>query len=520
MADLASDGPPQWLGYVLAIAGNVVVSLSLNTQRYAHKKLEEADEDRGKNKLHSQPDLEEQQQDDRHETAGDDAHDSPIGHDHAESRKTYLSSPYWWAGILLLAVGETGNFLAYAFAPASVVAMLGTCGLIANAAFAPLILHEHFRAKDLLGIALAIAGAVMVVLSADTQDQPTLDPDEILQAIGRLSFEIYAVVVAILLTLLTYLSNRLGDRYIIIDLGAVALFGAFTALSTKGTSSLLSTMLWDAFKYPIFYALIGVLVLTAVMQIRYLNRALARFDSTQVIPIQFCTFTLSVIVASAILYRDFEKMGKGTIVSFFSGASLTFVGVFIISSGRQDNDNEDDEAECSGGDAATIPRDQISQRSGMAGTIRSAMDNLRKMVGDTLVGRRSRRSTMEAEHRPLIGHAESSHHYAMERTQSALSTRSTHLAATTPTTQRLRAQRLSSSQSVQASAPLLVYFVSRHGQRIPLDRTGSQMLSASLRSRASQPSSFQGPSSIQEHSTGHLSRPSTRRAAHESAEAP
>lgn len=30
--------------------------------------------------------------------------------------KTYLSSPYWWAGILLMTVGEAGNFLAYGFA--------------------------------------------------------------------------------------------------------------------------------------------------------------------------------------------------------------------------------------------------------------------------------------------------------------------------------------------------------------------------------------------------------------------
>ncbi|KAK3364054.1 pyridoxal phosphate-dependent transferase [Lasiosphaeria hispida] len=35
------------------------------------------------------------------------------------------------------------------------------------------------------------------------------------------------------------------------------------------------------------------------MQVRYLNKALARFDSTQVIPIQFVSFTLCVIIGSA-----------------------------------------------------------------------------------------------------------------------------------------------------------------------------------------------------------------------------
>lgn len=67
-----------------------------------------------------------------------------------------------WLGFLLMNVGETGNFISYAFAPASVVAPLGmvtfffssTCqrdltllqfALIANCLFAPLLLHEQLR---------------------------------------------------------------------------------------------------------------------------------------------------------------------------------------------------------------------------------------------------------------------------------------------------------------------------------------------------------------------------------------
>ena len=38
----------------------------------------------------------------------------------------YLKSKLWWLGMILIAVGEGGNFLSYAFAPASVVAPLGT----------------------------------------------------------------------------------------------------------------------------------------------------------------------------------------------------------------------------------------------------------------------------------------------------------------------------------------------------------------------------------------------------------
>ena len=67
-----------------------------------------------------------------------------------------------WFGFLLMNVGETGNFISYAFAPASVVAPLGTViyifssicqrglthlqfAVIANCLFAPFLLHEQLR---------------------------------------------------------------------------------------------------------------------------------------------------------------------------------------------------------------------------------------------------------------------------------------------------------------------------------------------------------------------------------------
>ena len=70
---------------------------------------------------------------------------------------------------------------------------------------------------------------------------------------------------------------------------------------------MLSYTLFKALTFPITYLLVAILVGTAIMQIKYVNRALRRFDATQVIPTQFVLFTLSVIIGSAVLYRDFEK---------------------------------------------------------------------------------------------------------------------------------------------------------------------------------------------------------------------
>lgn len=124
-------------------------------------------------------------------------------------------------------------------------------------------------------------------------------------------------------------------------------------MSTKGVSSLLSFTLWHVITYPITYLLVFVLVFSALMQIRYINRALQRFDSTQVIPTQFVLFTLSVIVGSAVLYRDFESMSAGRAGKFVGGCALTFLGVYFITSGRVRSDDEstfstDDEEEAIG----------------------------------------------------------------------------------------------------------------------------------------------------------------------------
>lgn len=48
-------------------------------------------------------------------------------------------------------------------------------------------------------------------------------------------------------------------------------------------------------------------------------------------------FTISVIVGSAILYRDFESADAERVSKFIGGCALTFLGVFFITSGRSSN---------------------------------------------------------------------------------------------------------------------------------------------------------------------------------------
>ena len=54
-------------------------------------------------------------------------------------------------------------------------------------------------------------------------------------------------------------------------------------------------------------------------------------------------FTISVIVGSAILYRDFESANAERVGKFIGGCALTFLGVYFITSGRGSDEGTDDE---------------------------------------------------------------------------------------------------------------------------------------------------------------------------------
>ncbi|KAL5121633.1 hypothetical protein ACEQ8H_000319 [Pleosporales sp. CAS-2024a] len=349
------------IGIVTAIGGNVLISFALNMQRYAHIRLdcEWQEKERQRKKRSASgthlagengaknvgvaserdPLLAQRPQLVSHASSS-----SGGAKEEAYQQKSYLKSPYWWAGIILMTVGEAGNFLAYGFAPASIVSPLGVVALISNCIIAPFMLKEPFRLRDALGVVIAVGGAVTVALSA-SDNNPKLGPGEIWKLINTWEFETYFAITLGLMAVLMVASNRYGDKSIAIDLGLVGLFGGYTALSTKGVASLLSYTLWRVITFPVFYLLLAILIGTAVMQIKYVNRALQRFDATQVIPVQFVLFTLSVILGSAVLYRDFERKSGDDAGKFVGGCALTFLGVWFITTGRpRRHDDDEDEA--------------------------------------------------------------------------------------------------------------------------------------------------------------------------------
>lgn len=139
-------------------------------------------------------------------------------------RKSYLRSAYWWVGLVLMIVGEAGNFLAYGFAPASIVSPLGVVALVSNCVIAPFMLKEWFRKRDFGGVLVAIGGAVTVVLSARTSEIK-IGPGQIWGLISTWEFALYFALTITLILVLMWVSEQYGHKSILIDVGLVGLFG-------------------------------------------------------------------------------------------------------------------------------------------------------------------------------------------------------------------------------------------------------------------------------------------------------
>ncbi|SCV73175.1 BQ2448_7100 [Microbotryum intermedium] len=315
----------------------------------------------------------------------DDYHDDDADNDeslqHHRTDKEFVKSPLWLLGFALLALGEFGNFLSYSFAPASLVAPLGSVALVANVGLAPLICGEPFRKPDLFGCALAAMGAVTIVWASKAQDKPVsstmhlglngsrrlvltllshlpsqLYPPEMVAAISTPLFIAYSIASVAAIAVLVFLSrSNYGDRYVIIDLGICALSGAFTVLSTKAISSFLNILFLQTFEYWITYPLLIVLAGSVMLQINFINKALQRFESRVVIPIQFTSFALSTIggslmlssmfmvssltsdksflhapVGSAVLYREFDGVDLSSFFNFIFGCVICGAGVHLL----------------------------------------------------------------------------------------------------------------------------------------------------------------------------------------------
>lgn len=319
------------IGFLLAICGNTLIACSLTLQKSAHNSVMDTDD--------SSAEASEKPDDTyrpAHRTSDEENPEPLYAPQPEDAGLHFLQNPTWWMGTFLMAAGEVGNFAAFAFAPASLVAPLGAWSVVLSAILAHVFLHENVSNRNLLGIALCVTGAFLIGAAGPdvSAAEGALDADAVTRLLLRTPFVIFMLITLSATGLLIYLSHRttLGQQYIFVYVGVSSLLGGVTVVCAKALSTFLRlTIEGDSqFGNWLPFAL-GLVLATAILaQLRYLNLAMARFGNAQVIPVYYVLFTTCAMSSGVIMYREFDALTLGNI-PFFLGICSTMCGVFLVS---------------------------------------------------------------------------------------------------------------------------------------------------------------------------------------------
>uniref|UniRef100_A0A4W3K5J9 NIPA like domain containing 3 n=1 Tax=Callorhinchus milii TaxID=7868 RepID=A0A4W3K5J9_CALMI len=224
------------IGTLLAIFGNLVISVSLNVQKYSHVKLSSAKDPR-----------------------------------------SYFKTKTWWLGLALMLVGELGIFTSYAFAPLSLVTPLSAVSIVASSIIGIIFLRDKWKPKEflkryvlsLLGCGLTVTGIYLLVTFGPNAHEK-LTGSNLVQHLLSWPFLLYLLLAIILFCLLLYYYKRRKMRYIIIILLLVALLGSVTVVTVKGVSGMIVLSIEGNLQlsYPIFYVMFVSMVSTAAFQFK------------------------------------------------------------------------------------------------------------------------------------------------------------------------------------------------------------------------------------------------------------
>ncbi len=283
-----------------------------------------------------------------------------------EIRDNYYKFGLWWLGLSLIVVGALADFAALTFAPQSLVAPLGSLTLVSNIILSPIILKEIITSWDIFATLTIVCGCIISVAFA-SHDDVVYSNNELFDFFIRWPFLIYISLVIIFMTMCFIAMKHYekiehdSQRYSSKEESWHRL--TYPAISgTVGAQSVLFAkcfieMLVNTFegrgafylRWPAYFIIMAMTV-CIVLQVKWLNDGLIRFDAAFEVPV-FQAFWVVLSVASGLVfyneYRGMNDLQKGL---FAFGIVVTVTGVIMLSRGRRvhrpsGHTDSDDEAD-------------------------------------------------------------------------------------------------------------------------------------------------------------------------------
>ncbi|XP_011865089.1 PREDICTED: magnesium transporter NIPA2 [Vollenhovia emeryi] len=250
----------------------------------------------------------------------------------------YLKKWIWWAGFLSMAIGEAANFAAYAYAPASLVTPLGALSVLVSAVLASKYLNEKLNLLGKIGCLLCILGSTIIVLHSPKEEEVN-SFSELIVKIREPGYMLYVLIVIMCsLSIIFHFGPAYGQQNILVYVCLCSSVGSLTVTSCKvlglalrKTISGEENALGNWLTWVFFFSAI----LCVMIQMAYLNKLLDLFDTSVVTPIYYVFFTTLVIIASAILFREWTKMSAENILGASCGFLVVIVAIFLLNAFKE-----------------------------------------------------------------------------------------------------------------------------------------------------------------------------------------
>ncbi|GAM86623.1 hypothetical protein ANO11243_046380 [Dothideomycetidae sp. 11243] len=254
----------------------------------------------------------------------------------------YLKNWMWWTGMTLMILGETCNFVAYAFVDAILVTPLGALSVVVTTILSAIFLKERLSFVGKLGCFNCIVGSVVIVLNAPGQSAVSKIQDMQHYVISP-GFLTYAGIIVIGASFTAFwVGPRYGKKTMLVYLSICSWVGGLSVVATQGLGAAIVTQISGTpqFNQWFLYVLLVFVICTLVTEIIYLNKALNLFNAALVTPTYYVYFTSTTILTSAILFRGF----KGTAISITTvvlGFLQICTGVVLLQLAKSSKDVPD-----------------------------------------------------------------------------------------------------------------------------------------------------------------------------------
>ena len=135
-----------------------------------------------------------------------------------------------------------------------------------------------------------------------------------------------------ILCLICYYGPRFGSKHVHIYILICSLLGAFTVTACKGLGVGLKEIFNSEHTYSkwLTFSCAIVIIISILIQMIYLNRALDLFPTPIVTTVYYVLFTTCVLITSGILFREWQKLTMIDIIACLVGFSITTCGLILL----------------------------------------------------------------------------------------------------------------------------------------------------------------------------------------------